>query len=67
MQDAVILALKELSEFNLLKISEGYVLTEHLAKRGFTQESLRPPFKTANYNDIVKLIMNDEAKVLGSF
>ena len=67
MQDAVFLALKEFSRFDFSHISEGYVLGEHLIKRGFTPEHLRSPFKLASYDHIVNLIMKDETRVIGSF
>ncbi len=67
MQDAVLLALKEISEFDFSQITEGYVLDEHLAKRGFTPQSLKSPFKPASYDEIVGLIMKDGTHVIGSF
>ena len=67
MQDAVLLALKEFSGSDFPKVSEAYVLGEHLAKRGFTPQSLRSPFKSAGYDEIVELIMKDETRVIGSF
>lgn len=66
MQDAVLLALKDYgSDFQ--NISEAYVLDEHLAKRGFAAQSLRPPFKSTGYDGIVELIMKDETRAIGSF
>ncbi len=66
MQDAVLLALKGYgSDFQ--NISEAYVLDEHLAKRGFTAQSLRLPFKSTSYDRMVELIMKDETHVIGSF
>ena len=67
MQDAVLLALKDFSGSNFPKASEGYVLDEHLAKRGFTRQSVRSPFKPIGYDEIVELIMKDETHVIGSF
>ncbi len=67
MQDAVILALKNLKESDLPKISEGYALSNHLSRRGFLPEELSLPFKPASYSEIIQLIMNDEYHVVGSF
>lgn len=66
-QDAVLLSLKELSGISLPNISEAYVLDEHLKKRGFITQSLRLPFKLATLDEIVKLIMDDETHIIGSF
>ncbi len=67
MQDAVLLALKDFSQSDFSETSEGYVLDEHLAKRGFTPQSLKSPFKPASYDEIVGLIMKDGTHVVGSF
>ncbi len=68
-QDSVFLAVKNLSHSNsaLGKVSEAYVLDEHLIRRGFSAEDLRPPFRAVSYDGLVDLIMQDEASVLGSF
>lgn len=69
MQDAVLLALRgnESAILSFGEIAEGYVLGEHLAKRGFGSESLRPPFKPMNYDQAVEMLMSDEVSVVGSF
>ncbi len=67
MQDAVLQALDGLSGSYFQNISSGYVLDEHLAKRGFTRESLQSPFRVVNYDEFTELVMNDETHVVGSF
>ena len=67
MQDAVLLALKNYSDVDFSKVSEAYVLDEHLARRGFAEESLRSPFKLGSYDSIIDLVMKDGTQVIGSF
>jgi len=67
MQDAVLLALKDFYGSDFPKVSEAYVLDEHLAKRGITPQSLKSPFKPIGYDEIVELVMKDETHVIGSF
>lgn len=63
-QDAVLLALKSSNE---LQNAEGYVLEEHLTKRGFDAASLKERFKLVKMDLIVKLMMDDETHLIGSF
>ncbi|MDH2900159.1 MAG: DsrH/TusB family sulfur metabolism protein [archaeon] len=69
-QDAVLLATmsnitQPLDEDH--DIFAGYVLEEHLIRRGFDPRSLRHPFRSAGYDEIVGLMMQDDVQVLGSF
>ena len=67
MQDAVLQALDGLSGSYFPNISKGYVLDEHLSRRGFLPQSLRSPFKVATYDEFTELVMNGETHVVGSF
>ena len=68
-QDAVLLALKSRSGASdaFGGVSEAYVLADHLAKRGFGQDSLVEPFKVLGYDQAVDLIMADGISIVGSF
>ena len=76
MQDSILLASSnklhnsssEEEEIDILaKASEAYVLNEHLVRRGFSPGSLRQPFKEADYDKIVELIMREDVQIMGSF
>ena len=70
MQDAVLLALKRAEsspEDAFSGLSEAYVLAEHLTKRGFSQDSLRPLFKVLDYHEVIDLMMADGVSIVGSF
>ena len=75
MQDSILLASSNKldnssseEEIDILaKASEAYVLNEHLVRRGFSHDSLRHPFKEADYDEIVELIMREDVQIVGSF
>ena len=74
MQDSILLASNKLHNSSseeeidvLAKASETYVLNEHLVRRGFSPDSLRQPFKEADYDKIVELIMREDVQIMGSF
>lgn len=67
MQDAVLLGLDNSPHAQAFdKIPKVFALEDHLKRRGFSAESLRANVGTIGYEGVVKLVMSDNASVVGS-